>query len=111
MSVSQKVAARHEFIGNREFWLLSWYLNGEDYTIDVAKIENAITPKTKALLPVHLSGHPADMPRIMEIADKRGLAVVEDAPMPDREAQCSRARGPAWAAPASPSGDRSNVLD
>jgi aminotransferase EvaB len=53
--------------------------NGDDYTIDVTKIEAAITPKTKALLPVHLSGHPADMPAIMEIANRRGIKVVEDA--------------------------------
>ena len=53
--------------------------NGDDYTIDVTKIEAAITPKTKALLPVHLTGHPADMPAIMEIANRRGIKVVEDA--------------------------------
>ena len=53
--------------------------NGDEYTIDATKIEAAITPKTKALLPVHLSGHPADMPAIMEIANRRGIKVVEDA--------------------------------
>ena len=53
--------------------------NGDDYTIDVTKIEAAITPKTKALLPVHLTGHPANMPAVMEIADRRGIKVVEDA--------------------------------
>jgi len=53
--------------------------NGDDYMIDVNRIEAAITPRTKAILPVHLSGHPADMPAIMAIAEKHGLAVVEDA--------------------------------
>ena len=53
--------------------------NDEQYTIDVSKIEDAITPKTKAILPVHLTGHPADMAPIMEIANRRGLIVVEDA--------------------------------
>ena len=53
--------------------------NSDDYTIDVSKIEAAITPKTKAILPVHLTGHPADMPAVMEIANRRGLKVVEDA--------------------------------
>ena len=53
--------------------------NGDDYTIDVTKIEAAITPKTKALLPVHLTGHPANMPAVMEIANRRGIKVVEDA--------------------------------
>jgi dTDP-4-amino-4,6-dideoxygalactose transaminase len=53
--------------------------NNAEYTIDVAGIEAAITPRTKAILPVHLSGSPADMPAIMKIAERHGLAVVEDA--------------------------------
>lgn len=53
--------------------------NDQEYTIDADKIERAITPKTKALLPVHLTGSPADMPRIMEIAKRHKLLVVEDA--------------------------------
>jgi len=53
--------------------------NDQNYMIDVTKIEAAITPRTKAILPVHLSGHPADMPAIMAIAQRHGLAVVEDA--------------------------------
>ena len=53
--------------------------NNEEYTIDVNKIEAAITPDTKAILPVHLSGIPADMPSIMEIAREHNLVVVEDA--------------------------------
>lgn len=52
---------------------------GIDFNIDVDKIEEAITNKTKALLPVHLSGWMADMPRIMKIAKKHKLAVIEDA--------------------------------
>ncbi len=42
-------------------------------------LEAAITRRTKAILPVHLYGHPADMPRIMEVAQKHGLLVIEDA--------------------------------
>lgn len=53
--------------------------NDEGYTIDVEQIEAAITPATKAVLPVHLTGHPADMPAIMEIANRHELEVVEDA--------------------------------
>jgi aminotransferase EvaB len=53
--------------------------NDEGYTIDVAKIEAAITPRTKAILPVHYSGNVADMPAVMKIAEKHRLAVVEDA--------------------------------
>jgi len=53
--------------------------NNEEYTIDVNKIENAITPHTKAIMPVHLTGCPADMPAIMEIAHRNDLIVIEDA--------------------------------
>jgi len=51
----------------------------EDYNIDPAGIAAAITPRTKAILPVHWSGKPCDMDPIMEIAGNHGLAVVEDA--------------------------------
>jgi dTDP-3-amino-2,3,6-trideoxy-4-keto-D-glucose/dTDP-3-amino-3,4,6-trideoxy-alpha-D-glucose/dTDP-2,6-dideoxy-D-kanosamine transaminase len=51
----------------------------EEYVIDANKIEKVITPRTKAIMPVHYAGHPADMPRIMEIAKKYNLDVVEDA--------------------------------
>jgi dTDP-4-amino-4,6-dideoxygalactose transaminase len=51
----------------------------ETLCIDVEKIEAAITPRTKAILPVHLYGLPADMDRILAIAEKYKLIVVEDA--------------------------------
>jgi dTDP-4-amino-4,6-dideoxygalactose transaminase len=47
--------------------------------IDPAKIEAAITPRTKVIVPVHIGGHPADMDGILEIARKHGLKVLEDA--------------------------------
>ncbi len=47
--------------------------------LDPRRIEEAITPRTRAILPVHLYGLPADMAPIMEIAAKRGLRVLEDA--------------------------------
>ena len=49
------------------------------YTMDPAALERAITPRTKALVPVHLFGQPADMAPIMEIARGHSLAVIEDA--------------------------------
>lgn len=50
----------------------------ETFQIDVDKIDAKITPRTKAILPVHILGLPANMPRIMEIARKHNLLVVED---------------------------------
>lgn len=52
---------------------------GEDYNIDPAKIEAAITKKTRAIIPVHWTGNPADMPSILKIAKKHNLYVIEDA--------------------------------
>jgi len=49
------------------------------FTIDASKIEAAITPKTRAIMPVHLTGEPADMTEVMRIAEKHNLVVVEDA--------------------------------
>jgi dTDP-4-amino-4,6-dideoxygalactose transaminase len=54
-------------------------MNAETYNIDVEKIEAAITPKTKGIVPVHLYGQPADMDPILAIAEKHNLWVVEDA--------------------------------
>jgi dTDP-4-amino-4,6-dideoxygalactose transaminase len=49
------------------------------FTIDPAAIRAAITPRTVAIMPIHLFGHPATMPEIMAIARSYGLAVIEDA--------------------------------
>jgi dTDP-4-amino-4,6-dideoxygalactose transaminase len=49
------------------------------FNMDVERIEAAITPRTRAILPVHLYGLPADMDPILEIARRRNLAVIEDA--------------------------------
>jgi perosamine synthetase len=54
-------------------------IDERDFTIDVGQVEAAITPRTKAIMPVSLYGQPADMPAIAEIAERHGLAVVEDA--------------------------------
>jgi dTDP-4-amino-4,6-dideoxygalactose transaminase len=53
-------------------------IHPEYYTINEELIEQAITPKTKAIIPVHLYGQPCDMIRIMRIANKYGLKVLED---------------------------------
>jgi len=59
----------------------------ETWCIDPDQVEAAVTPKTKAIMPVHLGHHMADMDRIMAIAEKHSLAVVED---------CAHAHGQQW---------------
>lgn len=54
-------------------------IDPETYTMAPAAIERAITPRTKALIPVHLYGHPADMDPILDIARRHNLIVIEDA--------------------------------
>ncbi|WP_338676656.1 DegT/DnrJ/EryC1/StrS family aminotransferase [Streptomyces sp. SCSIO 30461] len=54
-------------------------IDPDTYCVDPAAVEAAITPRTAAIMPVHLYGHPSAMDRIMAIADKHKLAVVEDA--------------------------------
>ena len=58
------------------------------YLIDLDQLEAAITPATRALLPVHLFGRPVDMERVCAIASRHGLKVVED---------CAQATGASWA--------------
>ena len=58
------------------------------YLIDLEQLEAAITPATRALLPVHLFGRPVDMERVCAIAARHGLKVVED---------CAQATGASWA--------------
>ncbi len=54
-------------------------IDPRSYTIDINAIERAVTERTKAIIPVHLYGQPADMDPILEIAKRRGLVVIEDA--------------------------------
>ena len=51
----------------------------ENWCINPEKIKGALTPKTRAIIPVHLYGHPCDMDRIMDIAKRHNLSVIEDA--------------------------------
>ena len=62
-------------------------IDPENYLMDLRLIEKAITPKSKAILPVHLFGHPLDMDTLMEIAKKNNLKVIED---------CAQAAGSNW---------------
>ena len=54
-------------------------IDPESFNLDPSRLEAAITPRTKAILPVHLYGRSADMDPILEIADRRGISVIEDA--------------------------------
>jgi dTDP-4-amino-4,6-dideoxygalactose transaminase len=60
----------------------------DSYLIDLDQAEAAITPATRALIPVHLFGRPVDMERVCAIAERHGLKVVED---------CAQATGASWA--------------
>ncbi|GAH67598.1 unnamed protein product, partial [marine sediment metagenome] len=52
---------------------------GEDFNMDVKQVEGAISPQTKAIIPVHLNGRLCDMERLIAIAQKHNLLVIEDA--------------------------------
>jgi len=54
-------------------------IDPESFTMDPARLEQALTPRTRAIVPVHLYGQPADMDPIMAFARKHGLLVIEDA--------------------------------
>jgi dTDP-4-amino-4,6-dideoxygalactose transaminase len=59
-------------------------IDPETFCMDVSKVEEKITEKTKCIIPVHLFGNAVDMPELMKIADKYGIPVIED---------CSQAHG------------------
>jgi dTDP-4-amino-4,6-dideoxygalactose transaminase len=59
----------------------------ETFNIDLSKIEQAITPRTKAIIPVHLFGRPVDMKTLMSIANQHNLKVIED---------CAQSTGAEW---------------
>lgn len=62
-------------------------IEAHSFNIDLALIERAITPRTRAILPVHLFGRPVDMTQLMAIARKHNLFVIED---------CAQATGATW---------------
>ncbi len=64
-------------------------IDAKTFNIDAAKLEAAITPRTRAIIPVHLYGQPADMDPIMEIARHHGIRVIED---------CAQAMGASYKA-------------
>jgi dTDP-4-amino-4,6-dideoxygalactose transaminase len=79
------ITAANTFIATSEAITMTWAkvvfvdCNEGTYNIDADKLEQAITDKTKAIIPVHLYGQPAGMDKINDIAKKHDLYVVEDA--------------------------------
>lgn len=63
-------------------------IDSQTFNLDISKIEAAITPQTKAIIPVHLFGQPLDMTALMAITSKHKIAVIED---------CAQAVGANWA--------------
>jgi perosamine synthetase len=68
----------------------------DTYCMDVGQVEKAITSRTRALMPVHIYGHPADMDPLMELADQYGLAIIEDAAEAHGCEYLSRRSGSVW---------------
>jgi len=68
-------------------------IDPKSYTVDVSRLERAITPRTRAIVPVHLYGQPADMAPILDIAGKHNLPVIEDAAQAHGAKYCSRRVG------------------
>lgn len=62
-------------------------IDPDTYCLDPAAVEAAITPRTRAIIVVHLGGHPADLDRLLAIKERHGLALIEDA---------AHAHGAAW---------------
>jgi dTDP-3-amino-3,4,6-trideoxy-alpha-D-glucose transaminase len=63
------------------------------WNLDPDRVEDAITPRTRALVPVHLYGQPADLAELLAVAEKHGLAVVEDAAQAHGARYCGRRIG------------------
>ncbi len=64
-------------------------IEARHFSIDTAQVAELLTPRTRALLPVHIYGHPADMDPLAELAARHGLALIEDA----AQAQGARYKG------------------
>src|SRR5262249_19297064 len=54
-------------------------IDPQTYALDIAQVEAKISPRTKAIMPVHLYGHPVDMDALMAVAQRDSLVVIEDA--------------------------------
>lgn len=79
------ITTTHTFIATSEAIVLTGArpvlvdIDPRTYNLDPNKVEAVITPRTKAIIPVHLYGQPAEMDPLLEVASRRGIAVIEDA--------------------------------
>ena len=79
------ITVSHTFIATVEAIILAGAkpvlidIDPDTFNMDASQLEGAVTSKTKAIIPVHLYGHPADMAPVLEIAKTHGLKVIEDA--------------------------------
>ncbi len=71
-------------------------IDPETWNMDVTQIESKISPKTKAIMPVHIYGHPVDMDSVFELAEKYDLNIVEDAAEVHGAEYFSKTRGNRW---------------
>lgn len=68
-------------------------IDPETYTMDWTQLERVLTPRTRAIIPVHLYGHPVEMQPVLEFARKHGLLVIEDASQAHGAAYCGQKVG------------------
>jgi perosamine synthetase len=68
----------------------------ETWCLDVSLLAAAVTSRTRAIMPVHIYGHPVDMDPVLELAERRGLAVIEDAAEAHGAAYHSVRDGDCW---------------
>ena len=67
------------------------------WCMDVSQVEARLTPRTRAIMPVHIYGHPVEMDPLLELAERHGLAIIEDAAEGHgAEYQSMRGSSPAW---------------
>jgi len=71
-------------------------IDPETWCLDPGQVIGRVTPRTRVVLPVHIYGHPADMDPLLELRERHGLRILEDAAEVHGAAYCSRRQGGRW---------------